>query len=256
MKGEFMDTQSILDHMNENHRSELIGLLKKFGQLDDPKNVKLTKVDVFGLDISYDDNKSFRVEFPKKADDSKVGIRDAIIELCQSVPKTVDMTSVKQELQEFIDSMDSVILSSLSPSGQVVCSYAPLLRFEGRYYIYVSEVAEHYASLRANPDNVEVMFLEDESKAKSVILRKRVRYRVKARFIERGSEFDKVFDNFIDHTGGAGGIKTIRNMMDFHLIYLEFLKGRFVKGFGQAYDILNGEISYIGGAGNPHKIKK
>lgn len=251
-----MDTKSILDHMNDNHRSELIGLLKKFGQLDEPKNVKLTKVDAFGLDISYDDNQNLRVEFPKKAEDSKVGIRDAIIELCQSVPKTIDMTSVKKELQEFMDGIDSVILSSLSPSGEVVCSYAPLLRLEDKYYIYVSEVAEHYGSLRANPGNVEVMFLEDESKAKSVILRKRVRYRAKVRFIERGSEFDKVFDNFIDHTGGAGGIKTIRNMMDFHLIHLEFLKGRFVKGFGQAYDILNGEISYIGGEGNPHKIKK
>ena len=53
--------------------------------------------------------------------------------------------------------------------------------------------------------------------------------------------------------GGAGGIKTIRQMSDFHLIELQLGFGRFVKGFGQAYDILpNGEIKQVGSIGNPH----
>ncbi|MDO7252443.1 HugZ family heme oxygenase [Helicobacter cappadocius] len=251
-----METESILNHMNEHHHSELVGLLKKFGQLHEPKNVKLTKVDMLGLDISYNEGKSLRIEFPQKVTDPKDGLKNAIIELCQSVPKTLDTVSVKKEIEDFIKGMNTIIISSLNSSGEVVCSYAPLLKCEGKYYIYVSEVAEHYGSLRENPDNLEIMFIEDESKAKSVILRKRLRYRARAKFIERGSEFDKIFDSFIGEVGESGGIKTIRDMMDFHLIHLEFLKGRFVKGFGQAYDIINGEISYIGGAGNPHKIKK
>ncbi len=80
------------------------------------------------------------------------------------------------------------------------------------------------------------MFLEDESKAQSVILRKRLRYRVNARFVERDSqEFDNVFAQFIEQSGGSGGIKTIKNMHDFHLIELIVRNGRYVKGFGQAY---------------------
>ncbi|PAF54542.1 HugZ family heme oxygenase [Helicobacter sp. 13S00482-2] len=251
-----MEVQSILNHMNEHHLSELIALLKKFGQLNEPKDVKLTKVDMLGLDISYDGNKNLRIEFPQKVTDPHNGLKNAIVELCQSVPKTLDIESVEREIKEFTKEMNSIILSSLSPSGEVVCSYAPLLRYENKCYIYVSEVAEHYGSLRANPDNLQVMFLEDESKAKLVILRKRLRYKARAKFIERGSEFDKIFDSFVNEVGESGGIKTIRNMMDFHLIHLEFIKGRFVKGFGQAYDIVDGEISYIGGEGNPHKIKK
>lgn len=53
--------------------------------------------------------------------------------------------------------------------------------------------------------------------------------------------------------GGEGGIKTIRKMLDFHLVKLEFKKGRFVKGFGQAYDIENGNVAHVGASGNRHK---
>lgn len=41
-------------------------------------------------------------------------------------------------------------------------------------YIYISEVSEHFNNIKANPNNIEIMFLEDESKAASVILRKKI----------------------------------------------------------------------------------
>lgn len=249
-----MDTQRIITHMNEHHQVELAGLLKKFGQVDEPKSPTLVAVDIAGLNIGYDEGKSLRIDFPQKVAESD--LKNAVIELCQSIPKTLDFVAVKKEMQEFIDGFGSVVLSTINQAGESIASYAPLLRYENKYYIYISEVSEHYGSLRANPNNVEVLFLEDESKAKSVILRKRLRFRTQVTFINRGDEFDKVFDNFIERTGGGGGIKTIRTMMDFHLVALEFGKGRFVKGFGQAYDIMNDKISYAGGDGNPHKIKK
>ncbi|PAF46360.1 HugZ family heme oxygenase [Helicobacter sp. 12S02634-8] len=253
-----MEFQSIITHMNDHHQLELIGLLKKFGQIHSPQDTKLLSVDALGMDIGYDGSKSLRIEFPQKVSDGNMreGLKNAIIEMCQSIPKTLDIQAVQKDIEAFINACGSVIISSVHASGEVVCSYAPLLRGNGKYYIYISEVSEHYESLRANPKNVEVMFLEDESKAKSVILRKRLRYKTEVTFIERGEEFENVFDNFVADNGGAGGIKTIRNMMDFHLVGLEFKKGRFVKGFGQAYDIIDGKISYIGGDGNPHKIKK
>ncbi len=96
-------------------------------------------------------------------------------------------------------------------------------------YIYISEVSEHFNNIKVNPNNIEIMFLEDESKAASVILRKRLRYRVNASFLERGERFDQIYDEFEKQTGGEGGIKTIRKMFDFHLVKLEFKKGRFVK---------------------------
>lgn len=160
--------------------------------------------------------------------------------------------SVEKELKEFMLSFNSVSLATLNSKGEVVCSYAPFVSTQWGNFIYISEVSEHFANIKANPDNIEIMFLEDESKAASVILRKRLRYRVRASFLERGEEFDRVYDEFERQTGGEGGIKTIRKMLDFHLVGLEFGKGRFVKGFGAAYDIENGTIKQVGAS--PHKF--
>ncbi|AFI05464.1 HugZ family heme oxygenase [Helicobacter cetorum] len=241
----------IIEHMNAHHVEDMKGLLKKFGQIHNAENVKFQSVDSQGIVISYNDNQTLRIEFSEEIKDPK-DYKNAIIELCQSVEKTHDLKGVEEEIKAFRESFDSICLATLHPNGHVVCSYASLM-FDGKqYYIYVSEVAEHFASLKHNPENVEVMFLEDESKAKSAILRKRLRYKTKVRFIERGAEFDKAFDAFIEKTGGAGGIKTIRTMQDFHLIALDFGKGRYVKGFGQAYDISGDSITYAGAKGNPH----
>ncbi|WP_104713889.1 HugZ family heme oxygenase [Helicobacter cetorum] len=241
----------IIEHMNAHHVEDMKGLLKKFGQVEHANNVKFSSVDSQGIVISYNDDKNLRIEFTKEIKDPRE-YKDAIIELCQSVPKTYDFEAIEQEIKDFKNSFDSICLATLHPNGHVVCSYASLMSDGEQYYIYVSEVAEHFESLKHNPNNVEVMFLEDESKAKSAILRKRLRYKTKVRFIERGAEFDKAFDAFIAKTGGAGGIKTIRTMQDFHLIALDFETGRYVKGFGQAYDIVNNKISYAGEKGNPH----
>ncbi|KAA8710697.1 HugZ family heme oxygenase [Helicobacter canis] len=248
-----MDFTSIITHMNDHHTKELVGLVKKFGNQSEPRNVVLESVDFEGLDIAYAGG-SVRVEFPQKATPDT--IKNAIISLCMSVEQTHDLEAIKQEIAEFAKEFGSGVLASLSPSGEALATYAPVIHSEGRFYIYISEVAEHYASIRANPSNIELMFLEDESKAKSVILRKRLRYRVSARFVDRGGEeFESVFARFVEQSGGAGGIKSIKAMQDFHLIELIAGSGRYVKGFGQAYSIAgNGEISYLGGSGNPHKM--
>lgn len=91
-----------------------------------------------------------------------------------------------REAKEFMLSFNSVSLATLSADKEVVCSYAPFVNTPWGNYIYISEVSEHFNNIKENPNNIEIMFLEDESKAASVILRKRLRYKVKASFIERG----------------------------------------------------------------------
>lgn len=246
-----MSFASVIAHMNTHHLKDIEGLVIKFGNIKNPKDVRLESIDFEGLDIAYSEGK-LRVEFPQKANENT--IKDVIIELCMSVEKTLDIESIRKEIKEFALSFGSVVLASQNPKNEVLATYAPVIHYNDKFFIYISEVSEHYASIKSHPNNIEMMFLEDESKAKSVILRKRLRYRVSARFIEReSSEFDCVFDRFIAQSGGSGGIKTIRNMTDFHMIELIPSKGRFVKGFGQAYDIVDGKAIYLGGEGNPHK---
>lgn len=249
-----MSFESILAHMNEHHQSELIALCKKYGNPQvEVQNAKLVGVDFVGLDIVYNDNVSLRVEFPQKADEKS--LKDSIISLCQGA-KAPDLGGIADEIESFKKEFGSIIIASIDKQGNAISSYSPLMQVDGQLYIYISEVAEHFESISANPSKIEVMFLEDESKAKSVILRKRLKYRANAVFIERdSSEFDKALNSLESAMGGAGGIKTIRKMSDFHLIRLELGLGRFVKGFGAAYDILpSGEIKHVGGSGNPHQV--
>ncbi|EFB6096776.1 HugZ family heme oxygenase, partial [Campylobacter coli] len=215
-----MSFESIISHMNDHHQSNLIDLCKKFGAVKDPKGVRLVGVDFEGLDIAYNDKENLRIEFPKKANEET--LKDAIIELCMSAKTKKDLSGVAREAKEFMLSFNSVSLATLSADKEVVCSYAPFVNTPWGNYIYISEVSEHFNNIKENPNNIEIMFLEDESKAASVILRKRLRYKVKASFIERGEVFDKIYDEFEKQTGGEGGIKTIRNMLDFHLVKLEF----------------------------------
>ncbi|ECO8108807.1 HugZ family heme oxygenase [Campylobacter coli] len=247
-----MNFESIISHMNDHHKSNLVDLCKKFGGIEQVQDVFLKSVDFNGLDLVYNDKENLRIEFPKKANEET--LKDAIIELCMSAKTKKDLSGVAREAKEFMLSFNSVSLATLSADKEVVCSYAPFVNTPWGNYIYISEVSEHFNNIKENPNNIEIMFLEDESKAASVILRKRLRYKVKASFIERGEVFDKIYDEFEKQTGGEGGIKTIRNMLDFHLVKLEFQKGRFVKGFGQAYDIENENVTHVGANSSPHKF--
>ncbi|ANV97807.1 HugZ family heme oxygenase [Helicobacter enhydrae] len=246
-----MDFSSIIKHMNDHHQAEMIGLCKKFGNAKEVQKVELESVDFGGLDLVYDGQK-LRVEFPQKADAQT--IKQAIIDLCTSVPQTLEFDKVKQEIAEFKQEFGSCILATLTKEGFPLSSYSPLIQMEGKNYIYISATAEHFDNIKTNPDKIEVMFLEDECKAKSIIVRKRLRYKAQARFVERGcEEFEKALDHLESSMGGSGGIKTIRNFSDFYLIELSFGSGRFVKGFGQAYILKeNGEVEHIGITGNPH----
>lgn len=243
----------IISHMNDHHQKELIALAKKFGAIKEINEIRLDSVDTKGLDILCDD-KNIRVDFAREATDDQ--LKDAIIELCQSVEKTQEGDKIKYEILEFRESFGSVVIASINANSQAIASYAPLLKYEGRFFIYISEVAEHFASIKSNPNNIEVLFLEDECKAKSVILRKRLRYKTRAEFKPKDEEFEKIFSSFEAQNPHAGGLGMIKAMQDFHLIELHFKEGRFVKGFGAAYDILeNGEVKFAASdSKNPHKL--
>lgn len=243
-----MNFTGILEHMNSHHKAELIALCEKFGNAKNVKDAKLVSVDFGGLDLEFDSQK-LRVEFPQKADEST--IKNAIIEICQSASKTLEYDEIKKEIVAFKKEFGSIVLATLSKDSMPLVSYAPLIQLNDKNYIYISATAEHFDNIKNNPDKIEIMFLEDESKAKSIILRKRLRYRAKAEFVEKGTQEYEVALDKLESTG-TNGVKTIRNFADFYLIRLDFAEGRFVKGFGGAYSISkDGQLSHLGGS-NPH----
>ena len=248
-----MDFNRIITHMNDHHQDDMAALCKKFGGVNEITDVTLVNVDFGGLDFKYNGDKTLRVEFPQQADAGS--IKQAIINLCVENKPVANYDRIKAKIDEFRQGFKSCVLATLDKDGLPMASYAPIISLDGKYYIYISAIAEHYDNLKRNPNQVEVMFLEDESKAKSIIVRTRLRYKASARFISREDPIvEKVLDKLAENMNDVGGIKTIREFTDFDLVELTFGTGRFVRGFGQAYLIdANGEISHIGVKGNPHE---
>jgi len=142
-------------------------------------------------------------------------------------------------MEEFRASCGSVMMASTGPKGLLV-SYAPYANVDGRHFIYISEIADHYHNLRA-VDEISLQFIEDEGKAANIAARIRSNANAKICFLERNDEFEEIMDNFEELHGNI--YQVLRGMEDFHLIELKLGEGSFVKGFGLAFDVeADGEV--------------
>ena len=226
-----MEKNSIIAHMNEHHSDVLVKLFNKYSNFN-VKSAKLVDFDENGIFLKSD-NLEAKVPFNARVTDGD--FVSAIKNLAASLKE--DFSKIKNEINEFRNSFKSVVIASVY-NDQAVASYSPLIKFNDNFYIYISEI----------------IFLQDENEAVSIILRKRLTYKTDAVEIPRNSdEFNGAMTSFLNQTGGKGGTKQISTMQDFHLFKLEFKKGRFVKGFGDAYDINGDEIS-LPHIKNPHKF--
>ncbi|AGZ82537.1 HugZ family heme oxygenase [Campylobacter fetus] len=243
--------QKVIEHINNDHMDTLIMLCKHFGTVQNPTNVRLDSIDEDGMDIACD-QLLVRVAFLKKAEQSGKGFRTAIIDLMSSLDIKESTATVSKDMVDFIDGFNSVLISSLN-GDHCVCSYAPVVRDDNDFYILISEVSEHFKSIKENSDKISIMFLEDESKAKTIFARKRASFRSKAVFLDDQKE--SLFSKFESKFSSESAIKMIKNMSDFHIIKIEITKGRFVKGFGAAYDTNGLEIIQRVHSANPHNTK-
>ena len=152
-----MDFNRIITHMNDHHQDDMAALCKKFGGEKEITDVTLVNVDFAGLDFKYNGGKTLRVEFPQQADAGS--IKQAIINLCVENKPVANYDRIKAKIDEFRQEFKSCVLSTLDKDGLPMASYAPIIFFDGKYYIYISAIAEHYENLKRNPNQVEVMFL-------------------------------------------------------------------------------------------------
>lgn len=248
----------IIEHMNGEHRDILPLYVKYFNGVD-VKEAKLVDINEEEM-ILEADNKKISVKLTTRTELKDMHME--LVKMAKMVREALGVPSnhhnkeehkkeeqLKLEVIEFIDSFKSVLMSTLTKENFPMLSYAPFFKYNGSNYIFISEAGEHFENLKSN-GKLEVMFIEDESKAKSVSIRKRLRYKTKVEFLDRDEHFDKVMDEFqkLD-----SGIKMTRSMMDFHLVKLNFLEGRYVRGAAQAYDITeNGEVRAVMGKGHKH----
>lgn len=147
--------------------------------------------------------------------------------------KPMDIAVLKENYQNLVSSMKSIFLSTIALDGSPFLSYAPFVEHDGKVYVYLSQIAEHYRNLEANPA-VDVMLAADESATKNIFARERARFQGIA--VNVGNEgYEEVFAKF-EAKFGAPTFKMLRTL-DFSLFELTLSKGRYVIGFGQAFDV-------------------
>jgi hypothetical protein len=149
--------------------------------------------------------------------------------------------SICEEILAFLETRKSLMLSSLDQHGKPYASYAPFAVGDDCLYILISEIAVHGINLQINPE-IAVLMIEDEENAAQVFARLRINYSMKAQLIDYQTEgwFEGITCLKERHGEQVAGLSS---MSDFKLFKLEPHGGRFIKGFGKAYQIEGGTLT-------------
>ncbi len=146
-----------------------------------------------------------------------------------------DSDSARQDYLALRDHASSAQLATLTDDDTPEASYAPCILFEGDYYLFLSQLASHTGNLMRNPE-IGLMLIEDEGKAPNPFTRQRISLQGSAQLIDRDDDlFSIVLDLFHRRFGKV--MMTIEPLPDFHLFCVHVNTGRFVRGFGQAYEL-------------------
>lgn len=138
------------------------------------------------------------------------------------------------EVKLFLETFETLVMASITPTGEPHASTAPYVRMNNDFYILISTVAQHGRNLLAS-SQVSLLFAEDESKTLQPFARKRATieasvseiHRENPIFLEAIEQFQAHFDSDL--------VQSLSEMGDFHLFKLSPLSGSVVMGFGKAY---------------------
>lgn len=144
-----------------------------------------------------------------------------------------DIDRARQDYLALRDHANSAQLATLGSDDTPEASYAPCVLFEGNYYLFLSRLASHTGNLMRNPD-IGLMLIEAE--AGNPFARKRINLQGRAELVTRDSaRFRAVLDLFHGRFGKV--MEVIESLPDFELFCVHATAGRFVRGFGQAYEL-------------------
>jgi len=143
----------------------------------------------------------------------------------------------EEELQEqylaLLNQCQSLQISSLN-GEQPESSYAPFIMRDARLFIFVSELATHTLNMLHHP-YAGVMLLEPRT-PKNLFTRKRITFNCRVEDIAReDAHYDELLGQMEQELGSTVGL--LKTLSDFHLLCLVPLQGRFITGFGKAYEI-------------------
>lgn len=143
-----------------------------------------------------------------------------------------DTAQWQSRCDALIVQQQSLLMATLSSAGEADISYAPYLRHDGVFYIFISQLAQHTQNLLAHPQ-ASLLFIEPEAQAQNPFARQRLTFRCSARVIAKDqADYALRLTEMTEKFGAT--VELLRGLPDFHLIALTPQDGLFVAGFGKA----------------------
>ena len=101
-----------------------------------------------------------------------------------------------KNLNEFLEPLKSLTISSLDDKGHPFSSYAPFVKYNNKYYVYLSLMAKHSSNLTENKI-ASIFFCEDEQDCKNIFAKKRVSIQCETLKLEQDTqEEQKILNEF------------------------------------------------------------
>lgn len=167
-----------------------------------------------------------------------------------------NLAKAQSQYNTFLETSHSIMLATTSLEGDPNASYAPfIIDEEKNFYIYISNVSTHTQNI-IQTKKASILVIEDEAKSSQIFARRRLSFEcIASKITEETADWDILVNAFSKKFGAI--IEHFKGMADFILIKLKPNKGRFVIGFGMAYDILPSNLNQlvaVSGTGHQTKV--
>ncbi len=151
--------------------------------------------------------------------------------------------SLDLEVNQFINSLDSLSLATLNYSGHPSASYTPFCRLENSFGIYISSLAAHTQEL-SNNHHLSVMWIADEANSPNPFARQRLVAQATATLHPRKSKgFEEIEAQMTSRFPQMMAV--LSELGDFQAFELQLTSCRYIKGFGKAYLSENGDFQSL-----------
>ena len=149
-----------------------------------------------------------------------------------------DLSSECREYLALRERCHGAMLATLEDDGLPSASYAPMVWLDGDGYLFLSDLASHTRNLRRCP-SLGLLLIEGKDSSANPFARQRITLQGEARIVDRADRsFAPVLAEFHRRFGQV--MSVLESLPDFHLFRLQLQRGRYIRGFGQAYE-LSGE---------------
>jgi len=151
------------------------------------------------------------------------------------------LSEIKMENEKYLNDCEallsrfaSLMLSTVNSKGEPLASFAPFVEKDGVFYIFVSLLADHTVNMLDNP-MASVMLIANEQESKNIFARERAVVQVAIEEVEVQSAIANTVFELMEQSHGKT-VKMLRTLSDFKLLQLTPIKGRYVVGFGKAFE--------------------